>query len=373
MLVAGHSHAGAPAPAWAGIWRGTIGDLPVQACLQHRDLYDFGAYFYMKRLVLIGLNPADKDAKAGATLAWAENPDVPADKTSSTARWSGVVADSTSLTASWSDGHKTLPIRMTRVAQVDADLNPCGDLAFIRPRATTPVILTKAATFEGTAYTIVTADLGKHFTEYSQSSFRLNDATPAIARVNAALMKTIPTKAEGAEYLDCAMGALGQNGNDGDYSDDTKPALITAHWLVSQRDVGGYCGGAHPDSASDWTLWDLRSGRKVDLWKWLTPKGATQKREDGYDDTTLSPALARLLKRAWQRTDPDCSNLDPFGWEPHLTRKGIAFMPGLAHVDKGCEDDVVLPYAAVAPFLNAAGKAGIASVTADLKAPRSGR
>jgi hypothetical protein len=365
--------ADAPIPVWAGVWRGTIGTLPVQACLQHQDYADFGAYFYLKHLDLIGLNPADTAAKPGTTTAWAENPNPGTDKPPPGPRWTAIAATGNTLTATWSDGRKTLPIQMTRVVGTDAELNACGDPVFIRPRATAPTVTATAATFEGVAYTVVTTDIGKHFKDYSLSTFRLNGTTPAIARVNAALMKRIPAKPEEADYIECAMGALGQNGNDGDHADETSPALITTHWLVSQRDVGGYCGGAHPDGTTIWTLWDLRTGTQVDLYSWLIPKGVTQKPADGYIDTTILPGLERLLDKGWKRDGPDCRGTEAFSWDPHLTRRGIAFMPRVSHAETACADDAVLSFATLAPFLNAQGKAGVASIIADLNAPRSPR
>ena len=56
-------------PTWQGVWRGTIGALPVQACLDHRDYADQGAYYYLSHLSIINLGRIDK---GGATMTFSE-------------------------------------------------------------------------------------------------------------------------------------------------------------------------------------------------------------------------------------------------------------------------------------------------------------
>jgi hypothetical protein len=42
-IMAPLAYADSAAPAWAGVWRGTIGTAAVQGCLQHKDYEDDGA------------------------------------------------------------------------------------------------------------------------------------------------------------------------------------------------------------------------------------------------------------------------------------------------------------------------------------------
>jgi hypothetical protein len=45
------------APAWHGVWQGSVGTLPVRACLQERsETYRNGSYYYLSRLQPIALS-----------------------------------------------------------------------------------------------------------------------------------------------------------------------------------------------------------------------------------------------------------------------------------------------------------------------------
>jgi hypothetical protein len=347
-------------PDWVGIWRGTVGKLPVQACFQARDYGNIGAYFYLKHLGIISLGPIDD-----STWTEARNSDQAADGP----LWTTISADGSKLTGKWRGNGKELPIALERVPQVDPTVDSCGDVAFSKPRATPLKLASSRATVDGVAYTVVKADVGKQFPDVSLETFQLDGNTRAVQNINTALKTEIQEKVEGASYFDCTMANLAAMGEDGQYQTSTKPVLITANWMVSETDIGSTCGGAHPNWNQNWQTWDLRSGAAVDLWTWLGPKAATVTARDGYSEVTIEPDLRALLDKGWQPAETDCKDAikGQDYWSVRLVREGFAFSPDLPHALTACIEDVTLTFEQMAPLLNAVGAGGVSSFRADLK------
>ncbi len=353
-------------PDWVGIWRGTIGKLPVQVCLQARDYGNVGAYFYLRNRGIISLGPIDDSTATKASYAWTEarNSDHP----EAGPLWQNISVKGIALTGAWTGSGKTLPIAMTRVAQVDAAVEPCEDLAFSKPRITPVKLSTSRAEIDQVAYTVVEADVGKQFPDVSLETFQLDGNTSAVQNINATLKSAIPDKVEESDFFQCTMANISSIGEDGQYQTTTKPVLITANWMVSETEEGSTCGGAHPNSGVYWNNWDLRSGLPVDLWTWLGPKAATVIARDGYSDVTIEPELRDLLNKGWPRTEEDCRDIveSENSWNLRLTREGFAFSPSLPHVATACIEDVNLTFEQLVPLLNAEGKTRVASFRADL-------
>jgi hypothetical protein len=347
-------------PDWVGIWRGTVGKLPVQACFQARDYGSVGAYFYLKHLGIISLGPIDD-----STWTEARNSDQVTDGP----LWKTVAATGNQLTGTWTGNGKELPIALERVPQVDPSAEPCGDLAFSKPRATPVKLANSRATVDGVGYTIVKGDVGKQFPDVSLEAYQLDGNTSALQSINTALMAEIFEKAEKANFFACTMANLASMGEDGQYQTATKPVLITANWMVSETDAGSTCGGAHPNWSKNWQNWDLRTGQVVDLWTWLGPMAATVTPRDSYNEVTIEADLRELLNKGWQPAENDCKDAikDQDYWFVRLTREGFAFSPDLPHALTACIDDVNLTFEQMAPLLNAVGESGIASFRADLK------
>ena len=367
-------------PQWAGVWRGTIGTAAVQVCLQHQDYGDAGAYYYLRHLGIISLGTLDRKAGRGATAGtvpvWTEAPF--SDKAGKGPLWHITSVAAGHLRGTWSDGAKTLPIDLTGVPLAawgtdDDPLRVCGNKAFSLPRFTPPVVTTRPARLMGAAYARVLINPGKQFQDSESETFQLSGTSPAIGRVNAELVKTVPTGPDNAMYFTCSMAALAQNGLDGDASSTLTPVVLTPGWLVVQVSESDDCGGAHPNTSLDYTTWDLHSGAKVNLYDWFTGAALTQTTNapgttDAYVTVAFTPAFRKLIDRAYPRRDSDCmeAERDADTWTPHLTPQGIAFTPQFAHVEMACTDDAVIPFAILAPYLGASGKTHIAAFRADL-------
>ena len=375
------------APAWAGVWHGTIGKAEVQVCLQHEDSRDFGAYYYLRHLALLSLGPletkAPAAAPAGTAPVWTEAPF--SDTAAKGPLWHLTAIAPGHLQGKWSDGKRSLPIDLVSTALLkppaqasddgNSDDTICGNRAFSLPRFTTPVVSTKQAMLGHVAYTRVLVDPGKQFEDSATETFQLHGAGPALDRVNKALYANVPTGAATATYFTCSMAALGQNGLDGDAASTMTPLVITSGWLVVQDAESDDCGGAHPNSAVAYQTWDLHKGAQVNLFDWFTKAALVQTVEDAghadaYVTVTFTARFRALIDRAYPRGDAECRDVerDADVWDPHLTRRGIAFSPELPHAEMACTENSEIPFAALAPYLNLAGKAAVATFRADIRA-----
>jgi hypothetical protein len=393
LLAAPLADAGqAPGPAWEGVWRGTIGELPVAVCLQHRDGDDFGAYYYLRHLSIISLGtlpPGDQAGPAGS-LVWTEQPDADHPEKGPLWHLTGVAHDH--LGGTWSDGKTTLPIALSPVpipapaaasGADDPDSDVCGSLAFSMPRYTKPTITTGHAALDGTGYDRVTVTAGKQFgTDFQPEveTFQLPGTTPAIARVNAALRRDIPTGPDDDLNFQCSISALGANGYDGGASSSTVPEIITGSWMVSRNNASSDCGGAHPNADIAYTTWDLREGAPVAIEDWFNAEALTKTvqnpgTKDELTTITYTDAFRKLIGEAYARArgdDADCLDAvkDEDEWDAHLARDGVAFYPSLPHVVQACAENAVIPYTKLAPYLNARGMTGVASFRAELGAAK---
>lgn len=339
------------APAWHGVWQGTIGTLPVRACLQERsETYSNGSYYYLSRLRPIALSHEDDGS-------WSEEND--------SGRWTVTAGASGRLTGTWRGAGKSLPIALARVA-LNGDDDPCGSTAYIAPRLRPAKVVSKPARKDGFAYTELVYDVGPSFPEVGISSFSYPPTRPGDAAINAAL-RLDPSKPEGeADYAGCMKMALASQGRDGDFQFTYTPDLVTAEYLSVAANSGGFCGGAHPDEGEWHLVFDRTSGKRIDIARWFTARGLVP--EDGEKGTSIrqiTPALKALALGHFpfgRGEDADCREAvsSEDYWEIALTRRGIAFTPSLAHVVQACEDAALVPFAELAPFLSPEGRAGSA-------------
>ena len=358
------------APSWVGVWHGTIGTQKVQVCLQRSDYGDGGAYYYLRHLVIIGLGTAEPNSagvgNAGTQTVFAENGGP---------LWHITAVSAGHLHGTWDHGAKSLPIELDRM-QISHDGQadqPCGDEVFSLPRFTAPVITTRLARLMGITYNRVLINPGKQFADSGSETFQLSGTTPAIRRVNADLYKVVPTGHGNAEYFNCSMSALGQNGTDGVASSILQPVVLTSSWLVLQNAQDENCGGAHPDYGLSYATWDLRSGTQVNLYDWFTKAALTQTINDpdsanAYVTVTFTPAFRKLIDTAYPRDNGDCTEEEAGVdiWQPHLTPKGIAFTPLFPHALMSCSEDAVVPFASLVPYLTPIGKTQLAGFRAEI-------
>ena len=373
-----------PASVWAGVWQGTLGKYPVTACLQQDGMGGYsGAYYYEKRLRIITLRP-DQDAGGASGLHFVESEAMPKRskdiKGAKSAKSAGAAKAPPDIYARWELqapagdslqgrflGAKdaALPIALHRLGAAE---DTCGSPAFTGPLHLEYKV--DAGKPQGAApYFSAALDFGKE-TAYQVTGFQLNAADAAGEKINLALMKTL--RQEGDNAIECRNDMLDSSGYAGEYSSITEPALLTSHWLVTRNTESDDCGGAHPNASIGYATWDRTLGREVDPWTWLTPSAVKRTPRDvgagtTYTETTVLPALQKLLTKHWPRNDEDCSDViaTASDWHVHPGLHSLIFTPDLPHVVFACTEDDDIPYAEILPLLNATGRAAVKAIEAE--------
>ncbi|MHA6723992.1 hypothetical protein [Sphingomonas sp. RS2018] len=347
----------APPPVWAGVWQGTVGSLPIRACLTRRyDGAGAGLYFYDSRLQLIGLE------QQGGSKAWREGADG---AKAPRPAWQFATVARNALTGTWTDGRRQLPFRLTRLAsEID---EPCGSLAFNAPRLKPLTVTRTRATLDGVGYTRIVFDAGRALRDdVALETFALDGADRKTARINARLFAPFAEKPADSMWWGCIAGGLASPGMGGNYDQSITPTLISPRWLAATLSTSYYCGGAHPDGETTSLVFDRSTGAEVDLNGWLSAAAVEPRPDIGTSAFALKPALRRLAMAQDRQMEAECR--DPVAeaefWDIGLTRTGLAFTPGMPHVLAPCANAMIVPWAALAPYLSQAGRAGWASLNA---------
>lgn len=370
LLLAGSASAAASVPAWAGVWHGSIGPYPVQVCFEHNDAGgDLGWYYYLRHRQFIGLSPEAK-ARAGGGV-WLEDQ---ADKHVVTWTLDGILPKR--LTGTWAAGGKTLPITLERAGTPGVADRPCTSDAFHAPRELPPKRVFSPATLDGIGYRSVRLEV-PNGDAITHQGFELLGTGAAVERVNRALNPKLPqTAAELADFYSCSRSTLNVGGP-GEYDETTRPTLLTRSWLVAETTESGFCGGAHPFVGTQYRTWNLVTGAAVDPWTWFDSETVTLTRHPGegknpgYSEVKVGATLGRILEKKWSHDDADCADVMSADAHPTLMlrpgKTGLLFTPVLPHVIYACTEDIEIPYAQIKRFLNAEGKAAVASIHAELK------
>ena len=357
LLILG---AAALSPASAdlpGVWQGSVGNLPVRVCFMDRDWGPFGAYYYLSRQRLIPLE-AEEDSVTLFREGGAD-PNAP--------RWriERVAADR--LAARWTGRGRSLPVRLTRVTRMEGDESPCGSIAFHQPRLASVRTREVRATTDGVAYRRIALDVADRF-DVSLETFAMEGAGEAVRRINAELVEGLAGNPP--QWLECIRNSLGSGPNEGGFTENLVPAMITSRWLSVAHHWDGYCGGAHPDSSNTYRTFDRASGQEVDLFTWFNQRAVTRERLEEVDAviTTVRPALRDVVLAGWTPEDPECGELirSHEFWSIGLTRRGMALSPDLAHVAQACGEELIVPYGRIRPLLTPEGAANLRALETEL-------
>lgn len=345
------------APDLEGLWEGNVGTLPVRACFAEEGR--FGAYFYLSRLRLIGL-----DAVEGTDGAFTERVGEGAGPG---ARWQIERAVGGQLSARWSSGGRTLAVQLHRVGRGAEDENACVSMAFHQPRLAGVRTVSTRATADRTSYTKLTLDHGGHFPSVSVATFALDGGSAPVRRINEALAE--PLRHEPPEWLDCVRGTLGMAAVEGDYNRSLEPVMISRRWLSVAEHHDGFCGGAHPDAGNSYQIWDRTTGREINLHDWFTARAVKRETVGGEVLRSLEPAFRTFIMAGarYRGDQAECRDVvrDSEFWNIGLTRTGFVFSPDLPHVVQACGDELTVTFARIRPWLTPAGQAAVAALRAE--------
>ena len=359
LLLSQPAQAAPDLKAMHGVWRGTMGNLPVHACYDAGEYSSDGKYFYMRRLSTIPLK-ADEKVAGDLTEGWADTKGV--------ARWQIKAITKNGAEGVWTGKGKTLPIRLTRLpfaTSEDFD-GPCGSLAFVQPI----IAATRIVKSPRRVYGLAVEKWKLAFPDESVSveTFQLLGTGPAIAAINRRLREPFDKSDEGWKWCLRNAGAWG-----GAYYDDIEARLVTGRWLSVMVHNESSCGGAHPNNSNLPILFDRQSGKSVDLYTWFTSASSNRRKVEGYSETidTLTGKLFDLVLTLHPRaseSEEDCGGAvkTASSWTLELKGEGIGFTPDLPRVVMACGDEVILSWNKLALFLSRSGKREVAALRAEL-------
>lgn len=332
LLMTQINQAHAADVAFKGVWRGKVGDAAVVACFNGDER---GSYYYSRYKTPIQLSQNSKDN------TWTES--------GSPGVWKFDALADSQLNGVWRDpkSGKTLPLTFNSPTN-QTDDKPCASDAYNAVLEILPALkIGKLENFSGRKYRkLRIADV---------ETLELLSPNSAAKKVNRDLRNLLPkTREDLNEYYEKRREFLGNMGLAAEDETFAEPRYWSADWLTVHyyRWAAGH--GARGISLS-YRTWNLRTGEEIDIWQWF----GTESSE--YDDTAqLSQKLKIFLFKHW-KADPACvENYYGEGtYHATLEPSGILFWENA--YGSGCEKEILIPYAKLAPILSAKGKLAIAT------------
>lgn len=353
-------------PLEPGVYEGTIGSLPIRACIDESSMVA-GSYYYLKHLRPIALR---KDE--------AKSPDVLTEFTSYEDRtggeWHSLHQTGETITGKWRDGRRALPIRLTSVTiKVGEYSSPCEARQFLGPRLAAASVVQTPDEFAGVPIIRLAFDHGPYFDAESTAiaSFVLaGPPEPGDGPINMALRRVLPVGVDDSDsdFMTCMGDMLAQWGRDGSFEHDAQPEVLTTRWLGVVHTQGVYCGGAHPSFWQSRQVFDRQTGAEVDPAGWLTRQALEfyqYEDPDGFYPKRpvagLGEELFVIMRRYWPLDyDNECFDVidgKGYGWDIGLGQGGMIFKPELPHAVTACIESVTVPWADLEPFLSEEGRA----------------
>jgi len=317
---------------WHGVWSGTIGGQQVMVCL---DAPDYSSYYYQRHSNGISLSAKDKTG-----TRWTE-----ISKGKITGEWKFESIARDRLAGNWvaPKGKHSAPIILERVSASSGEEEElCDKVAYNGPRMEASKIdAGKLERFEGKRFRNLSALKGK------VSTIEIMEGGPYAASINHALR--LKLRDEIANYFRCYESVNTRDEGLAEYSVSEAPVFWTSRWLTLAETAEDYCGGMHPNHGYLYTTWDFELGKVADLWTWFSGG----KKE-------ASASLNKVII-AHSRRDDECAEMmaENTSYNLRPAKEGMIFYPQLPHVAIGCQDDIVVPYSKLLPFLTATGKTEI--------------
>ena len=199
---------------------------------------------------------------------------------------------------------------------------------------------------DGIGLTRLTLDHRGHFPGVGVRSFQIDGPDVATKRINKRLRK--PFDDPETNWLPCLKMSLANNAFEGESVDEIEPRLIGKRWVSAVETISYFCGGAHPEDATVPLLFDRTTGADVDPFTFIANRKA-------------------LFAEIFDRLEPsrkDCEGVirEATDWTAEVTRTGMIFRQQLPRVIMACGEDVELPFTRLQPWLNAKGRAAVASL-----------
>lgn len=177
---------------------------------------------------------------------------------------------------------------------------------------------------------------------------RFHDAK-VMERVNVGLAKRLDEDRNQA--YDCLAA------DHGSWEEEVRVAVFTQTLLSVEHDTFMNCGGPYPIRLVDAELYDMRTGRELDLKDFFKAQETSAVVHDGVvPEGPAHSLLFELYKKHYVKpdVDPECDE-DRINHvstiRMYFDRKGAVILPEMAHAIQACWPGVTIPYAELRPFL----------------------
>ena len=330
-----------------GVWQGTVGKANIVACFNQPSPTQgsdrSGSYYFTRYKKPIML------AKPNGKTLWQE---LDA-KGNTTGTWSLGAPQGGKLAGTWTEpkSGKTLPLALTLLeAAGDREHPSCASDAYNLALEDFPATkVSKPVAFEGKQY--------RNLQVGDTITVELLAQGDGIAKINAQLRGVLAkNKKDLEDYYATRREYLGRNGFATEDEVYAEPTAWAPRWVTMKfyRWAAGY--GASGISIK-FRTWDVKTGQETDVWNWF---GASA--SDGDDKAELPDRLRQALFKN-VTIDAECKGTDYDGrGRFHLSLKpeGVSFWEDPN--GSGCENDFLLPYNKVGPFLTVKGRAALSDL-----------
>lgn len=151
---------------------------------------------------------------------------------------------------------------------------------------------------------------------------------------------------------DCLQGL---DFNSGSWDEEVHVGVFTERILSIVRDEEYFCGGAHPDGGPDPILYDMRTGRDLDMKDVFKVQETSATLEYGsVPQGATHSLLLGLYKKHYVRPDSECDENeigDDTAIKMYFDQTGLVIAPELSHATRGCGPAITIPYPELRPFL----------------------
>jgi hypothetical protein len=321
----------------AGVWQGKLGNADIVACFNPPAAgIATGSYYYIRHKTPIALNQTQDK------LIWLED--------KGTGTWALGNPDKDRLIGSWRNpkGGNPQTLALGRVLAADGG-GACASNAFnLALEAFSGPEVGKVKQFEGKKYRdLRIADV---------VTLELLEPGDKIAKINQALRQILPRKAADlSEYFATRRRFLAESGTATEDETSATPLFWSSHWITINfyRWAAGY---GRNGITLDYRSWDLQTGDEINPWEWFIAKPA-----DSGNTNPLPQGLKKfLLKDA--TLDKECQ-ADYQGkgyYRLSFEANGMKFWE--EPFGNGCEQEFLLTYPQLRPFLTPKGKLALGDV-----------
>lgn len=155
--------------------------------------------------------------------------------------------------------------------------------------------------------------------------------------------------------LDAAFCRQGISFVGGEWEEKQRVTLFNSTILSILRETNLFCGGVHPDASADPIVYDMRTGRELDLKSLFRMQTQSAVLKDGVVPLgTAHSLLIKLYYRHYIKPARECHKRDVTSdttLKTYFDKTGLVLIPELDHARAGCALPVTIPYKELRPFV----------------------